>query len=461
MHENNIAALVLAAGKGTRMHSPRPKVLQEILGEPMLHYVYEALEPLFGKDIRTVVGHGRDEVAACFPRWKDGFIVQSQQLGTGHALKESFAALEKMGCESVLVVNGDTPLIGGSPVQGFLHSTTSDMQADVAFMSITLKDPAAFGRVIRTKEGHVRAIVEAKDYNISEHGSHSGEVNAGVYLFRLAAIKDLLDELTNENKSGEYYITDLVDLAAKHGRVVIGYNCGTDPNLMGVNSPKELVQAEFSLRRQIVAGWLNKGVIIHAAESAVIGPDVVLEPGASLYGPLELYGKTHVANGSVIQSNTWIKDSVIASGAMVRSFSHLENAEVGPDCVVGPYARLRPGAKLCSGARVGNFCEIKKSEVGEGSKVNHLTYVGDAVIGSGVNVGAGTITCNYDGKNKHLTTIKDGAFIGSNVALVAPVTVGAKALVAAGSVITKDVPDENLAVARGRQTNIARKRGDS
>lgn len=460
MFDEKIAALVLAAGRGTRMHSPRPKVLQELLGEPMLHYVYEALEPLFGQGVRTVVGYGRDEIAARFPAWTGGFIVQERQLGTGHALMESMAELERMGCESVFVVNGDTPLLGGAPLEGFLRAMTVEMQADVAFMSITLKDPAGFGRVIR-REGQVQAIVEAKDYDVSLHGPHTGEVNAGIYVLRLAAIRELLGELTNENKNGEYYITDLVELGVRRGRVVMGYNCGADPNLMGVNSPRELVQAEFNLRRRIVNRWLDKGAIIHAPESAVIGPNVELEPGAVLHAPLELYGATRVANGAVVESNTWLKDAVVAANATVRAFSHLERAEVGEDCVVGPFARLRPGAVLRKGAKVGNFCEIKKSEVGEGSKVNHLSYVGDAVVGRGVNVGAGTITCNYDGKNKFTTTIRDGAFIGSNTALVAPVTVGEKALVAAGSVITKDVPDENLAVARGRQANLARRRGDS
>ncbi|MDD4731010.1 MAG: bifunctional UDP-N-acetylglucosamine diphosphorylase/glucosamine-1-phosphate N-acetyltransferase GlmU [Desulfovibrio sp.] len=458
MYESKTAALVLAAGKGTRMHSPRPKVLQEILGEPMLHYVYKALQPLFGQSVRTVVGHGREEVARRFPDQASGFIVQAEQLGTGHALMESFDELERMGCENVFVVNGDTPLMGSAPLEGFLESTTRDMQADVAFMTITLKDPGGFGRVIRTKEGQVRAVVEAKDYDIAEHGPLTGEVNAGLYLLRLAAVKDLLGELTRENNSGEYYITDLVRLGVERGRVVVGYNCGSDPNLMGVNSPKELVQAEFTLRKRIVSRWLDQGVIIHAPESAIIGPEVQLEPGAVLHGPLELYGDSRVAQGAVVQSNTRIENSVIASGALVRAFSHLEEAEVGLDCIVGPYARLRPQAVLRPGARVGNFCEVKKATLGQGAKVNHLTYVGDADVGAGVNLGAGTITCNYDGKNKHRTVIKDGAFIGSNTALVAPVTVGENSLVAAGSVITKDVPDGQLGVARGRQTNMVRRR---
>lgn len=457
MYDTHTAALVLAAGKGTRMHSPRPKVLQEILGEPMLHYVYQALTPLFGDHVRTVVGHGRDEVAQRFPAFADGFIVQADQLGTGHALMESFEELERMGCENVFVANGDTPLMGSAPLEGFLEATTRDMQADVAFMTITLKNPGSFGRVIRTKEGQVRAIVEAKDYDIAEHGPMTGEVNAGLYLLRLAAIKDLLGELTKENKSGEYYITDLVGLGVKRGRVVIGYNCGSDPNLMGVNSPKELVQAEFSLRKRIVSDWLDNGVIIHAPESAVIGPRVTLEPGAELHGPLELYGSTHVAQGATVQSNTRLEDSHVEAGALIRAFSHLEQARVGRDCIVGPYARLRPQAELLPGAKVGNFCEVKKATIGSGAKVNHLTYVGDADIGSGVNVGAGTITCNYDGTNKHRTVIKDNAFIGSNTALVAPVTVGEGSLVAAGSVITKNIPDGNLGVARGKQTNIARR----
>lgn len=457
MLNTGISALVLAAGKGTRMHSAKPKVLHELLGQPMLGYVYEALRPIFGERVYTVVGHGREQVEQAYPDMTGGFVYQKEQLGTGHALQTAWDKLEQSGCQAVLVVNGDTPLLGNAPLDGFLEAVTTDVTAHISFMTITLRDPGAFGRVIRTKAGQVRAIVEAKDYDVAVHGPLTGEVNAGIYLLRLDALQSLLPKLSNSNKSGEYYITDLVDLAASENLQVMGYNCGADPSLMGVNSPKELAAAEFNLRRTLTGGWLDAGVMIHAPELVAIGPKVTLEPGAEIFGPCELYGRTSVAAGAVISSNSWVMDSVVGENAFVRQFCHLEQAEVGPECVVGPYARLRPGARLLQGARVGNFCEVKKSVVGEGSKVNHLTYIGDSEIGSGVNVGAGTITCNYDGANKFKTVIEDGAFIGSNTALVAPVTVGEGSLVAAGSVITKNVGKGELGVARGRQKNVPRR----
>lgn len=457
MEMKEIAVLVLAAGKGTRMHSDKPKVLHELLSIPMLGHVYDALRPMFGDKIFTVVGHGRDDVKAAFPDMADRFVVQDKQLGTGHAVQCAWNALELSGCKAVLVVNGDTPLLANAPLDGFVETVTQDITAHVAFMSITLKDPGAFGRVIRTKNRHVVAIIEAKDYDVAEHGSHTGEVNAGIYLLRMDAAKQLLPELKNTNKSEEYYITDLIELGVSRGMQVMGYNCGSDPSLMGVNTPLELATAEFAMRRSITSGLLNKGVMIHSPESVVIGPGVTVEPGAEISGPTEIYGNSTIKAGAVISSNCWIMNTEIQENAFIRQFCHFEDAVVGPDCIVGPYARLRPGAELAEAARVGNYCEIKKSTVGKGSKVNHLTYIGDTEIGSGVNVGAGTITCNYDGKNKFKTEIKDGAFIGSNTALVAPVTVGEDAVVAAGSVITKNVPDGELGVARGQQKNMARR----
>ncbi len=454
MSKNDICALVLAGGKGTRMHSDKPKVLHTLLGEPMLHYVYEGLAPLLSENIFTVVGFGRDQVENAFPQRADRFVVQDEQFGTGHALQCAWERLESSGCKAVLVVNGDTPLVGNAPLEGFIEAVTQGTEAHVSFMSITLKNPGSFGRVIRTKGGQVQAIVEAKDYDVSKHRAHSGEVNAGVYLLRMDAARKLLPKLKNENKSGEYYITDLIDLAVNQGLVVMGYNCGSDPSLMGVNGPRELAQAEFSLRRSVVSKWLDKGVIIHSPESVVIGPRVELAPGAEIFGPTELYGNTRVEAGAVVSSNCWIMDTLVQKNAFIRQFCHFEDAKVGPDAVVGPYARLRPGATLAENSRVGNFCELKKSTIGAGSKVNHLSYVGDSEIGKSVNIGAGTITCNYDGTNKFKTTIEDGAFIGSNSALVAPVTVGKGAVVGAGSVITKDVPDKSLAVSRTRQKNI-------
>ncbi|MBI9081628.1 MAG: bifunctional UDP-N-acetylglucosamine diphosphorylase/glucosamine-1-phosphate N-acetyltransferase GlmU, partial [Pseudodesulfovibrio sp.] len=253
------------------------------------------------------------------------------------------------------------------------------------------------------------------------------------------------------------YITDLVELAVQNGMTVDGVQCGDDPSLMGINSPRELISAENALRHQIVDAFIDEGVLIHNPDTVIIGPKVLVEPGAEIFGHCEIYGKSIVRAGARMGSYNYITDATFAAGCDVRPFCHIEGAEIGPEAWVGPYARLRPGAVLKKGARVGNFVEMKKAVLGEGAKAGHLTYLGDADVGAGANIGAGTITCNYDGKNKFVTSIGEGAFIGSNTALVAPVTVGRDALVGAGSTITKDVPDQGGAVARGKQVNINRR----
>lgn len=454
MPDTTVTALVLAAGKGTRMHSDRPKVLQTLLSEPMLHYVYKALSPLFGDKVLTVIGHGAELVEAAFPDMDGRFVLQAEQLGTGHALQVAWDGVKQTGATHCLVINGDTPLVTADAMERLVEVAGN---SDLAFMTITPKDPASFGRVVRDEDRRVSAIVEAKDYDINVHGAVTGEVNAGIYLLKLDTVEPLLGELKNENKSGEYYITDLVGLAVERGLSVQGVQCGDDISLMGINSPRELVSAEKALRRQIVENLLDQNVLVHNPDTVIIGPDVVVEPGAEIFGHCEIYGRSVVKKGARMGSYTYVIDSVFEGGCDVRQFCHIEGAEVGADCQVGPYARLRPGAVLKSDARVGNFVEVKKSVVGEGSKASHLTYLGDTEVGAGVNIGAGTITCNYDGKNKFKTVISDGAFIGSNTALVAPVTVGRDALVGAGSTITRDVPDDGGAIARGKQKNITRR----
>ncbi|MDE7065778.1 MAG: bifunctional UDP-N-acetylglucosamine diphosphorylase/glucosamine-1-phosphate N-acetyltransferase GlmU [Desulfovibrionaceae bacterium] len=446
-------ALILAAGKGTRMHSDKPKVLQTLLGEPMLRFVADALRPLFRDAVWTVIGHRADMVRAAFGDEGLHFVVQEEQLGTGHALMQALPALEDAGCTHVLVVNGDTPLLGARLPEMFLRESE---QADLSFATITLQDPAAYGRVVR-HHGRVVAVVEAKDYDEDLYGPEPKEVNAGLYCLNLAMVRQLLPHLTNANKSGEYYITDLIGLAVENQYTVRGVECGDDPNLFGVNSPVELSRSEALLGLQQVQNLLQSGVILHAAELIRVSPRARIEPGAELYGPCEIYGCSRVARGACIESHCVLRDAVVAEGAVIRSFSHLEKAEVGPGALVGPYARLRPGAVLEARAHVGNFVELKKARLGQGAKANHLSYIGDAEVGEGTNIGAGAITCNYDGTNKHKTVIGPRAFIGSNTALVAPVSVGEQALVGAGSVITKNVPDNTLAVARGRQTNLPRK----
>ena len=452
MSEIKLTAVVLAAGKGTRMHSSKPKVLQTLLGEPMLHYVYRALAPS-GIDVLTVIGHGATMVEEAFPDRKGTFVEQTEQLGTGHALQVAWEAVEKSGATHCLVINGDTPLITPEELKKL---TTVAGTCDVAFMTITPRDPASFGRVVRDENRKIRAIVEAKDFDMNVHGSVTGEVNAGIYLLRVDTVGVLLDQLENRNASGEYYITDLVELAVSGGMVVTGVQCGDDPSLMGINSPRELITAENALRRRIVEELIDTGVLIHNPDTVIIGPDVAVEPGAEIFGHCEIYGKSFVAAGAHLGSYNHITDASFAPGCEVRQFNHIEGAEVGEGVQVGPYSRLRPGAVLRKNARVGNFVEIKKSVVGEGSKASHLTYLGDTEVGAGANIGAGTITCNYDGKNKFKTVIGDGAFIGSNTALVAPVTVGRDGLVGAGSTITKNVPEEGTAIARGKQVNLKR-----
>ncbi len=454
MPDTIITALVLAAGKGTRMYSSRPKVLQTILNEPMLHYVYAALNPSFNGRTLTVIGHGADEVEAAFPEMKGTFVEQTEQLGTGHALQVAWDAVKDTDATHCLVINGDTPLVTVEALDRLAGMAGS---CDLAFMTITPRDAGTFGRVVRNSARMITAIVEAKDYDRNVHGPVTGEVNAGVYLLKVKSMEALLGELKNENNSGEYYITDLIELAVKKSMTVDGVQCGDDLSLMGINSPRELITAENLLRRQIVESLIDNGVLIHNPDTVVIGPKVKIEPGAEIFGHCEIYGNSSVAAGARMGSYNYITDATFASGCDVRQFCHIKGAEVGPNAWVGPYARLRPGAVLKKGARVGNFVEMKKAVLGEGAKASHLTYLGDAEVGAGANIGAGTITCNYDGKNKFITVIGEGAFIGSNTALVAPVTVGKDALVGAGSTITKDVPAGGAAIARGKQVTIKRR----
>jgi len=453
-----LGACILAAGKGTRMHSSSPKVLAPLLQEPMLAYLFAELDPLFQERVFTVIGHCADQVRNAFPqRPHAAFILQEQQLGTGHALQCAWNALEDAGLTHVLVTNGDCPLLAADQVRRFIDHCRN-RSAHLGFMTIPPPSPGSLGRVLRSR-GEVQAIIEAKDYNPDMHGHETGEVNAGIYFLELAAIAPLLRQLENRNNSSEYYITDLVSLGVAQGLRVLGCDMGDDPSLLGINSPAELVQAEELLRGRIVAAWLERGVLLRQPDSVRIGPRVNLEPGVAVCGPCELYGSTSIAAGSVVDSHCVLTDCDIAGNCHLKSFSHLEGARVAADCQVGPYARLRPGAVLERDARVGNFVEMKKSTLGAGAKASHLTYLGDARVGENCNIGAGTITCNYDGRNKHVTTIGAGAFIGSNTSLVAPVEIGEGALVAAGSVITEDVPAHALALGRARQTVKSRGQG--
>ncbi|SHN56799.1 bifunctional UDP-N-acetylglucosamine diphosphorylase/glucosamine-1-phosphate N-acetyltransferase GlmU [Desulfovibrio litoralis] len=449
-------ALILAAGKGTRMHSPRPKVLQTLLGDSMLEHVYTATKNIFAEKIYAVIGHGAEQVEKEFKDSDLKFILQSEQLGTGHAVQVSLKTFEKALAKNILIINGDTPLISSNSLQQFLEFCQKE-KSDLAFISLSLNDPGSFGRVIY-KGKQVTGIIEAKDYDPKIYGDAPKEVNAGIYYLNLEKISPLFSLITKENKSAEYYLTDLISLAYKQGLNVNAFNAGNNPELLGINSPLELVEAEDLLRLQVNKKLLQQGVIIHNPNSVEISTKAIIEPGVEIFGPCRILGKTTVKKGALIEAFTSIINSTVLQDAQIRSYSHIEQATVGEKCIVGPYARLRPESILEENSHVGNFVELKKTKLGKNSKANHLSYLGDSEIGNGVNIGAGTITCNYDGKNKYKTIIQDNAFIGSNTALVAPVTIEKNALIAAGSTITKNVPENNLGIARERQTNLARKK---
>jgi bifunctional UDP-N-acetylglucosamine pyrophosphorylase/glucosamine-1-phosphate N-acetyltransferase len=450
--ETQLGIVILAAGKGTRMHSDTPKVLQPMLGEPMLRYVLDALSPLGGPNVWTVVGHGAESVRARFKDRQTRFVFQEQQLGTGHALQAAWPELLRSGVSHALVVNGDTPLIPADGMRSFVAAALRD-KSDLAFVTLTLEDAGAFGRVVR-RNGEVAAIIEAKDYSEAEHGPCPREINSGIYFLRCEAVAPLLPELRNANKSGEFYITDLVELAVAQGMRVFGVNAGSDMHLLGVNTPRELVAAEELLRARLVRKALDAGALIFMPALVRLGPDAVVEPGAMITGPCELYKKSRVARGARIASHCYLEDTEVLEDAVVHSFCHFVGARIGEACIAGPFARMRPGAVMEEGAHLGSYVEVKKSRLGKGAKANHLAYIGDAHVGAGANIGAGVITCNYDGKNKHATHIGDGAFVGSNASLVAPVRIGDNAFVGAGSVITRDVPDETLGIGRARQNNL-------
>jgi UDP-N-acetylglucosamine diphosphorylase/glucosamine-1-phosphate N-acetyltransferase len=301
--------------------------------------------------------------------------------------------------------------------------------------------------LVQKSDEHERKLQEISGLTVEE---------ARENLLKVKTIGPLLEKLQNTNNSGEYYITDLVGLAVEKGLSVDGVQAGNDVSLMGINSPRELIDAETTLRARIVDELIDSGVLVHNPGTVIVGPRAEIEPGAEIFGHCEIYGASKVAAGARLGSYNHITDATFAPGCVVREFNHIEGAEVGEGVTVGPYSRLRPGAKLEKDARIGNFVEMKKATLGEGAKASHLTYLGDAVVGAGANIGAGTITCNYDGKNKFTTRIGAGAFIGSNTALVAPVSVGDNALIGAGSTITKDVPDNQTGIARGKQVNLRR-----
>ncbi|MBO9496490.1 bifunctional UDP-N-acetylglucosamine diphosphorylase/glucosamine-1-phosphate N-acetyltransferase GlmU [Thalassotalea sp. G20_0] len=443
--------VILAAGQGSRMKSKLPKVLHRIAGKPMLeHVILSALHTqrkVGDGKIHVVIGHGAEQVKQALGHYDLNWVVQEEQLGTGHAVQQALPGCK--GADVVLVLYGDVPLIHSSSLQSLLAASNGER---LGLLTINLANPSGYGRIIRDGFGNIQAIVEDKDASPEQLAIN--EVNTGIMAIPGNKVSGWVNGLKNENAQHEFYLTDIVSMAVTEDTPVIHVQPQLPIEVEGVNSRVQLMELERARQQQLANNLMLNGVTIIDPQRLDIRGDVKTGHDITLDINVVLEGKVELADNVYIEPGCVIRNSVIGEGAVIKAHSILEDAVVAAGCEVGPFARLRPGTELKEKARVGNFVEIKKTVIGKGSKVNHLSYVGDSEVGDKVNVGAGTITCNYDGVNKFRTVIGDGAFIGSNSSLVAPVTIGRGATTGAGSTITKDIPDEQLAVARGKQRNI-------
>ncbi len=440
------AHVILAAGQGTRMRSRLPKVLHPLLGRPMLLYAVEAALALKPERLVVVVGHGREEVEKALRGYPVELAHQEAQLGTAHALLQAEGLLRDFP-GPFLVTQGDTPLLSPRTLKALLERVEAGV--GMALLTVELEDPTGYGRILREGE-EVLANVEEKD--ASPELKALREVNAGAYAFDGFLFR-ALKEVKDENAAREYYLPDLIAIYRAHGRRVRAVR-GVAEEALGANTREELARVEGVLLGRLRSEWMGKGVRMILPETIYLEPSVELAPDVTLWPGVVLKGKTRVGEGCEVGAYAVLEDTVLEPGARVESHTVAQGAHLYPGASAGPFARLRPGAVLMEEVHVGNFVEVKKSLLHKGVKAGHLAYLGDAEVGEGTNVGAGVITANYDGKRKHQTVIGKRAFIGSNSVLVAPVRVGDGALVGAGSVITQDVPEGALAVARGRQRNL-------
>lgn len=436
--------VILAAGQGSRMKSALPKVMHPLAGKPMLQHVIDSAAKLNQAALHVVVGHGAELVRKQLEQQPVTISLQAEQLGTGHAVAQALPVCQLDGV--VLILYGDVPLIQVSTLQALLQQA---QQGHLGLLTVELVDPTGYGRIVRNAVKDVVAIVEHKDAN--EDQRQIREVNTGIMAVPSQLLNSWLPQLSSENAQGEYYLTDIIAMAAEEGIRISAIQPTTEQEVQGVNNRQQLAELERWYQLQQAKILMAEGVSLYDPSridirgDLSVGQDVVIDVNCVFEGHVVL------ADGVVIGPNCVIKNTTLGVGTRIEAHSVLDEAIVGSHAVIGPFARIRPGTQLADHTKIGNFVETKKAIIGEGSKVNHLSYIGDAVIGTEANVGAGTITCNYDGVNKFTTQIGDGAFIGSNTSLVAPVCVGDNATVAAGSTITKDIPNGQLGVARGQQ----------
>ncbi|HCB67768.1 MAG TPA: UDP-N-acetylglucosamine diphosphorylase/glucosamine-1-phosphate N-acetyltransferase [Methylophilaceae bacterium] len=442
----SLSIVILAAGKGTRMRSDLPKVLQPLAHKPLLGYVIDASMSFNPNQLIVVYGYGGDQVQKTFSSQHIQWVEQKEQLGTGHAVMQTISLMKEEG--STLILYGDVPLIDQTTIQRLIQKG----QKNLAVLTYTKEDPKGYGRIIR-KEGRIQKIVEEKDCDTAQ--KNIKEINTGIMCAPNHLLKNWIQRLTNQNAQKEYYLTDIVGLSIEDNIEVFSESADNEVSITGINSKFELATMERNYQLMTAKKLMDEGVTlmdpsrIDIRGEVIAGQDVTIDVGCIFEGKVVLGNHVKVA------AYSHIKDSVIGDHTLIEPYSHIVESEVGKHCRVGPFARLRPGTKLQHHVHIGNFVEIKNSKVNDETNINHLSYIGDSFVGKSVNIGAGTITCNYDGANKHPTTIEDDVFIGSNSALVAPVKIGKGATIAAGSTITKDAPPGELTVSRSKQTSIA------
>jgi bifunctional UDP-N-acetylglucosamine pyrophosphorylase/glucosamine-1-phosphate N-acetyltransferase len=443
---DNLEVIILAAGLGTRMKSATIKILHRAAGRPIIDYVLDLAVGLCERPPVMVIGHQRDAVQKSVGD-RARFAVQDEQLGTGHAVLQAASILERngVGDKQVLILSGDVPLTRPETLKQLLDEHA---RAGNALTLLTMKpaDPGMYGRIVRDRNNAVTRIVEVKD--ASDEEKKIGEVNAGIYVFSGAHLFDNLRNLSNKNAQGEYYLTDLLAVLRNAGQRVGAVIAGDPVEALGVNSRGELAQVEQEIQRRVVDRLMSDGVTFRNPATVVIDSTVSIDADTVVYPFVTLEGKTRIGKDCVIEPGAHLINVTVGNNVHVKTGTVAEDAVIEDDAAVGPYAHLRPGSHLGRRVKVGNFVETKKATFGEGAKASHLSYIGDAEVGANVNIGAGTITCNYDGENKHKTILEDGVFIGSDTQLVAPVRVGRGAYVGAGSTITKDVPPDALALSR-------------
>ena len=442
----NLSVIILAAGAGTRMRSLKPKVLHELAGIPMVEHVYNTAKALGAKQVQVVYGHGGDLLKQRCQHFEVEWALQAEQLGTAHAVQQASTNVD--GDDVVLILYGDVPLTKAETLQTLVSNASAN---NVSLLTVELDDPTGYGRIVR-EGGRVVSIVEHKD--ASDEIRSIKEVNTGILAVNAAYLNDCLNKIDNDNAQGEYYLTDIIALAVNDGNEVITTQADHSYEVEGINDRKQLARLERIYQRGIAETLLMDGVGLADPERLDVRGQLSVGNDSFIDINCVFEGEVNLGTGVMIGPGCVIKNSTIASDCIIKPYSVIEDAVIDKQTEVGPFARIRPGTHLKENSRVGNFVEIKNTELGINSKASHLSYLGDSEIGRNVNIGAGTITCNYDGANKFKTIIKDGAFIGSDTQLVAPVTVGENATIAAGSTITRDTEDDTLTLSRTAQKSI-------